>query len=119
MAYKEETAQRITEFLFEKSISFTGKKMFNGICFMVDGKMFCATHISKKTGEDLLMCRVGDKVYEACLEKNYVIPMEFNGKSMNGYVYVEGDGFKDKSGLDYWLQLCLDFNPFAKASKKK
>jgi hypothetical protein len=52
------------------------------------------------------------------LEKENVIPMDFTGKSMKGYVYVVGDGIKSKKDLSYWLGLCLKFNPLAKASKK-
>lgn len=118
MPYNEETVQRIREFFLEKDAAFTEKKMFSGICFMVDGKMCCGTHIDKKTGDDKLMCRVGDKAWEPSLEKDQVIPMEFTGKPMKGYIYVLGHGFKSKKDLNYWLQLCLDFNPFAKASKK-
>lgn len=117
MAYSEQTVQRIREFFLEKNTQFTEKKMFKGICFMVDGKMCCATHIDKNS-LDKLMCRIGEDVYEAALEHNYVVPMEFTGKPMKGYIYVEEEGFKTKQSIEYWLQLCLDFNPFAKASKK-
>lgn len=119
MAYNEITIQRIREVLFSKSISFTEKNMFGGVCFLVDDKMLCGNHLDKKTGEDLLMCRIGESVYENVLEQNYCIPMEFTGHSMKGYVYVTQDGFKTNANLDYWLQLCLDYNPLAKKSKRK
>lgn len=118
MAYNEITVQRIREFFLNRAANFTEKKMFSGICFMVDNKMCCGTHVDKITGEDLLMCRIGDAAYEDALEKNNVIPMEFTGKPMKGYVYIVGDGLKNSKDLEYWLQLCLDFNPLAKASKK-
>jgi hypothetical protein len=38
---------------------------------------------------------------------------------MKGYLYVDTENIKKKSELDYWIQLCLDYNPKAKASKKK
>lgn len=118
MPYSIECAQRIKEIFLEKGIHFTEKKMFGGLCFMVNDKMCCATRISKKTGENLLMCRIGDKAYEAEIEKNHVAPMEFTGKVMKGYIYVLEPGFKSNESLNYWLQLCLDYNPIAKASKK-
>lgn len=37
---------------------------------------------------------------------------------MKGYVFVNEGALKGKKGLDYWVQLCLDFNSRAKASKK-
>lgn len=119
MPFSENYVNRIREILFEKGATFIEKKMFGGICFMVDNKMCCGTHIDKKTGENLLMCRIGEHVYENALEQNHCIPMEFTGRAMKGYVYIEEQGIKTKQQLAYWLQLCLDFNPKAKSSKKK
>jgi len=118
MPYNEETVQRIREYFVEKNVLFSEKKMFSGVCFMVNNKMCCATHIDKNNGEDMLMCRIGTDAYDEALESNYVSPMQFTGKEMKGYVYVFEDGFKTQKDLKRWLQLCLDFNPFAKASKK-
>jgi hypothetical protein len=38
---------------------------------------------------------------------------------MKGYVFVTPEGFDADQDLEKWLQLCLDFNPEAKASAKK
>lgn len=121
MAYNEATANKIREILFEKGVEFTEKEMFSGICFLVDEKLCCATHIDKKTHEDYLLCRIGEDAYEEAIERDEVVPMEFTGKSMKGYVYVTENGHRTKKDLSYWLQLCLDYNPTAKksASKKK
>ena len=119
MAYNESTLQRIRENFSKRDIGFNEKKMFSGVCIMVDGKMCCGTHTDKKSGEDLLMCRIGQEAYEKALEDTNVIPMEFTGKPMKGYIYVTEAGFKNADHLDHWLQLCLDYNPLAKASKKK
>lgn len=118
MAFNEFTAQRIREILFAKDANFTEKKMFSGICFMVEDKMCCGKHINKKTGEDVLLCRIGESVYEQALENPDCIPMEFTGKVMKGFVYVTEEGIKKNKQLAYWLQLCLDYNPLAKKSKK-
>ncbi len=45
--------------------------------------------------------------------------MDFTGRPMKGYVFVEPEGIDTEKELEDWLQLCLDFNPKAKASKKK
>lgn len=119
MAYDELAADRIRQVLHEKGAKFSEKKMFSGICFMVDDKMCCGTHIDKKTGDNFLLCRIGDEAYEAALEKENCIPMNFTGKPMKGYVFVTGNGVDDNAKLAEWLQLCLDFNPKAKSSKKK
>ncbi len=119
MPYNEDIVQRIREFLLGKKAPFSEKRMFGGLCFMVDEKMFCATRTDKVTGDELLMGRVGKDAYESALEENYCTPMEFTGRTMKGYVYVSGDGFRSKSQLDKWLQRCLDYNPTAEPSKKK
>ena len=119
MAYNENTVQRVREIFAGKGIDSAEKKMFSGVCFMVDGKMCCGTHTDKKSGEDLLMCRIGEQAYEKAFEDNNVIPMEFTGKPMKGYIYVNEAGFRNTASLNHWLQLCLDYNPLAKASKKK
>lgn len=118
MAYDESTAQNIRQVLLDKGADFTEKKMFSGICFLVDDKMCCGTHIDKKTGESLLLCRIGEAAYENALEQTGCIPMDFTGKSMKGYVFVTEDGLHNAADLGKWLQLCLDFNPVAKKSKK-
>jgi hypothetical protein len=45
--------------------------------------------------------------------------MVMKGKTMKGYVYVSQEGFSTKKELDYWINLCLDYNKEAKAAKKK
>lgn len=119
MAFDESIVQKISEFLLKRGVDFYGKKMFSGVCFMVDDKMCCGTHIDKKTGESVLLCRIGEERYHEALESNDVLPMNFTGKVMKGYIYVTENGIKDKSKLEYWLQLCLDFNPLAQRSKKQ
>jgi len=119
MAFSEETLNRIREILFDKEIIFSEKKMFSGVCIMVDEKMCCGTHIDKKTNEDLLLCRLSEEEYEKALEQPDCIPMEFTGKPMKGYIFVTRNGFNTKQKLSDWLQLCLAFTPFAKSSKKK
>lgn len=38
---------------------------------------------------------------------------------MKGYVFLTDEAIDLDDNLHYWLQLALDFNPIAKASKKK
>lgn len=45
--------------------------------------------------------------------------MDFTGKRMKGFVYVDESGFNSQKDLAFWVDLCLEFNPLAKASKKK
>lgn len=113
MAYDASLGQRITDFFTNKNADFHEKRMFGGLCFMVSEKM-CVGIIGTQ-----LMARVGPDAYETCLQKEYCSEMDFTGRSMKGYVYVDGEGLVNDSDLEFWLETALAFNPLAKASRKK
>ena len=79
---------------------------------MVKGKM-CVGVI-----KDDMMCRIDPEVEAKALEKHGCRPMDFAGRPMKGYLYVSEEGRKTKKEFEYWVNLCLDFNSKAKASKK-
>ncbi len=110
MAYSEKLANRVREALAGIP-KVEEKKMFRGICFMVDDKMCVCV------GDNELMCRVGPDEYESALEKNGCRPMVHGGKTMKGFVFVGEEGHKSKKEFDYWIKLSLAFNKDAKASK--
>lgn len=89
------------------------KTMFGGVCFMVNGKMCMG--VSNRG----LMCRVGTDRFDEAVERNGARPMMMKDRVMNGYIFVDETGYKSKKDFDYWVKLCLDFNPLAKAAKKK
>jgi len=45
--------------------------------------------------------------------------MDFNGRPMKGYVFIDPEGFDLDEDLLFWLNHCIDFNPMAKAAKKR
>ena len=45
--------------------------------------------------------------------------MDFTEKPMKGYILVDETGMTSRQEFDYWIDLALDYNPNAKASKKK
>ena len=87
--------------------------------FMVNDKMCCGIHINKKTNYSLLKARIGEDIYEKELSKEVCLSMDFTGRPIKGYIYVIPEGFDMEEDLEYWIQLCIEFNPLAKASKKK
>lgn len=119
MAYDDFLADRIRQHLKDKHTHFDELKMMGGLCFKVDNKMLCGIHIDKKYGDSLLMARIGEDVYLNELEKPECLPMDFTGRPMRGYIFVTPDGFDTDDDLSYWVDLCLAFNPLAKASKSK
>ncbi len=113
MAYDEFLADRIKTVLKDKQISFDEKKMMGGLSFMVDDKM-CVGVVNSN-----LMARIDPVIYNQALSKKGCREMDFTGRSMKGFVFVEPEGIDMDADLEYWVQLCLDFNPKAKSSKKK
>lgn len=118
MAYDEYLGDRIRQTLRENSIRFSELKMMGGLCFKVNDKMLCGIHIDKKYGDSLLMARIGEAKYKNEISKDACLPMDFTGRPMKGYIFVTPEGFDSDEDLSYWLKLCLEFNPEAKASKK-
>lgn len=112
MAYNTVLADRVREILVD-TLNVTEKKMFSGIAFMVDEKM-CICIV--KTG---LMCRIDPNRFDELVQKNGVQPMVMKGKEMNGYLLVDEEIVVSNKSLQYWVDICIDFNLKAKSSKKK
>lgn len=113
MAYNELLADRIRGTLSDNNTSFLEKKMFGGICFMVDDKM-CVGII-----KDELMVRIDPENENDFLQENGCRPMDFTKRPMKGYLYVSPESIDLDEDLNKWVKRCLDFNPKAKSSKKK
>jgi hypothetical protein len=112
MAYNEKLADRIREALVDQP-NVEEKKMFKGLCFMVNGKMcLCAS------GHEML-CRIGPDIFEQALETNGCRGMIRNGKPLKDFVFVGEEAMRTQKQFDYWVNAALAFNPRAKATKKK
>jgi TfoX/Sxy family transcriptional regulator of competence genes len=102
MAYDEKIAKRLSK-VFSEHKDVKEKKMFGGIAYMFKNYM-CVGVIN-----DLLMVRVGPEQYEDTLSADYVRPMDFTGRPMKGYVYVEPAGFKTDKNLRKWVDKGIKF----------
>ena len=102
MAFDEGVAERLREF-FEGQSDIVEKKMFGGIAFMHSGNMCCGIV------DDVLMARVGPDAYAAALERPHTRKMDFTGKPLKGFVYVDPPGFAEDSQLGEWIDLCQAF----------
>jgi TfoX/Sxy family transcriptional regulator of competence genes len=97
MAYDEKLAERIRRALGPRA-DVIEKKMFGGIAFLLDGKMFVGIV------KDDLMVRVGPERYDAALAEANVRPMDFTGKPMNGYVFVGPKGSRTEKAVKRWVE---------------
>jgi len=64
----------------------------------------------KKTKNDRLMVRVGKLPYEELLYKQGSRPMDFTGKAMRGFLFIDPEGFDNDEDLDFWVTKALEFN---------
>lgn len=79
MAFSEEHLVIMRQAVSELEV-ITEKKMFGGVCFMLNGNMLCGVH--KERG----MARVGKENEEAALAIEGVEPLDFTGRKMRGMV---------------------------------
>jgi hypothetical protein len=119
MAFDEYQAERIRQAIKETGNHFTEKSMMGVLLFMMDEKMLCGTHIDKKVGISLLMARIGEDAYPEAIKMQGTLPMDFTGRPMKGYIFVTPEGIDLDKQLAYWIEKCIEHNPFAKASVKK
>jgi TfoX/Sxy family transcriptional regulator of competence genes len=113
MLYNEKLADRVREFIFLTHKNIEEKKMFGGLCFMVNDKMCVGVE------QDRMMVRIDPAKYDEAMEKEGCKPMDFTGKVMKGFVFVDADVLNTKKKLEYWIDLALEYNKIAKVSKKK
>ncbi len=113
MAYNEKLANQCRELIALTHKNVDEKKMFGGLCFMVNDKMCVGVE------QNRLMVRLDPAKYDEVMQKDGCMPMDFTGKVMKGFVFVDAVELKTKAKLNYWIQLALEFNKVAKASKKK
>jgi TfoX/Sxy family transcriptional regulator of competence genes len=102
MAYSEELAERLRHLLL-RDPRVSEKRMFGGLSFLVDGKMFCGI-----LGNDL-MVRVDPSDSEALLGGPHVRPMDFTGRPMKGFLYVDPGGYGSDEALAGWTNRALDY----------
>ena len=102
MSYDEGVAERIRD-IFMGRDDIIEKKMFGGIAFMLRCHMCCGVV------NDTLMARVGPAQYQTALKKKHAREMDFTGKPMKGFIYVDPVGFETDKQLNEWVSLCVQF----------
>jgi TfoX/Sxy family transcriptional regulator of competence genes len=102
MAYDEHLAARAREILTRR-LEVEERKMFGGLAFLVRGSMCCGI------SGDRLMARIGRGAYEEALSEEHVQPMDFTGRPLKGFVYVESAGVESDDALQSWIDRCLSF----------
>lgn len=112
MAYHERLAERIRGY-FKRRKGVEEKRMFGGLCFMLNGHMCCGIE------KDRLMVRVMPDRYEALLKKPHAHKMDFTGKPLKGFLFISEAGYRTASGLDSWLDEAVECATSKPPKKKK
>lgn len=112
MAHDEQMVNRVRELIAERATHVEERKMFGGLCFLVDDKICVAVK------SDRMLARIAPELYEDAIEQPGCTPMSRQGNNMTGYLYIDFDYLDTHRQLAHWVNLALDFNPRAKASKR-
>ena len=102
MPYNEELDERIKK-VIARWKNTTSKKMFGGVCHLINGNMFCGVH------KDSLILRLGEEIAIEAMTATHVRPFDITGKPMKGWVMVAGEGYKSKEDLRTWLEKAKKF----------
>ncbi|MCC6330313.1 MAG: TfoX/Sxy family protein [Acidobacteria bacterium] len=113
MPYDETLADRTRSIIARTESDVEEKRMFGGICFMVNGKMCVGVK------SDRMMVRFDPALTDEIMEKNGVGPMDFTKRTLKGFAFVEIEVLATDKELEYWVALALDFNKRAKPARKK
>ena len=101
MAYDEGLAEILRTDVADMG-AIIEKKMFGGLCFMLNGHMLCGVH----TGGGMM--RVGKARQEQALGIEGASPLSFTGRRMGGMVDVTDDALADDVRRGQLLALALE-----------
>ena len=97
MAYDEKLAERVRAALAKRD-DVVEKRMFGGIAFMVRGHMSCGIVSST------LMVRLAPADADGFVNAPHVRPMDFTGRPLRGFLYVDPGGTRTAAALRQWVE---------------
>ncbi|MEO7212411.1 TfoX/Sxy family protein [Mucilaginibacter sp.] len=107
----EELLNRVREALVDLP-DVGEKRMFGGICFMVDDKLCICVN------QHEALFRINPDDFETTVEMDGVRPMQQQKRTAKGYLFVHEDALSSKKVFEEWVNKALEYNKVAKASKK-
>jgi TfoX/Sxy family transcriptional regulator of competence genes len=102
MAYDEQLASRVRRVLAREG-AFAEKAMFGGLAFLLGGRMCCGIL------GDRLMVRVDPDTYDALLRDPHASPMDFSGRAMRGFIFLDRDGVATAAALRKWVARAVTY----------
>ena len=80
------------------------KKMFGKRAFMVNDKLCIAI------GKEEIMCRINPGLHASLLDRKECEPVIMKGREMKGYVYIKNTYLQEAKEIQYWMDICLEYN---------
>src|SRR6476660_5575805 len=111
--YNEKLADRVREMIAPDHKNIEEKRMFGGLCFMVNDKMCVGVEKHR------LMVRFDPALTDEVMQLPGTSPMDFTKRVMKGFLFVDAAAVAEDEPLEYWLSLALDYNKTAKPSRKR
>jgi len=111
MAFDKQLAERIRKGL--ASHKTVEKRMFGGLCFMVNDAMCCGVH------KNDFVARVGPERHAEALRRPHARPMDITGRPMQGFVFVGPEGVRTDAQLKKWPEWCASFAAVAKKTPRR
>lgn len=102
MPYNEKLDSRIKK-MVTRWKNTTQKKMFGGVCHLINGNMFCGVH------KDSLILRLGEKTARDAMDAGNAREFDITGKPMKGWVMVAEREYRSDTDLRAWLEKAKKF----------
>ncbi|MDY6881569.1 MAG: TfoX/Sxy family protein [Thermodesulfobacteriota bacterium] len=102
MPFDEAIENRIKK-IVSKLKNCEARKMFGGLCYLLDGHMFCGVY------KDYLILRMGEPTSKETLKSSFARPFDITGRPMKGWVMLGKEGFKSEDELKDWLEKAEKF----------
>lgn len=102
MAYDPALAQSVAAALAARGLTVVQKRMFGGVAFLLDGKMA----LGVLGAQVVVKVQPGrrDALLRAHAESRV---MDFTGRGMRGFVYVDGSVASEPGALGPWIDEAL------------
>jgi hypothetical protein len=102
MTFSERTVYQIRR-VMKNTPGLSERHMYRGVTFMVKGNMCCGYL------DEQLVVRLGPDEYEVALRQPHVHPMDFTGRPLPGFVFVDRKGFSSDRTLKQWIDRGMSF----------
>jgi TfoX/Sxy family transcriptional regulator of competence genes len=95
--------QALPQLPLEPEEAVTGRRMFGGFCYLVNGKMLAGVAKAQ------LVIRLEEEEFTEASRTGLVTPMDFTGRPLSGFAYVAPEAFSTEAELLAWLEMSLRY----------